>query len=213
MLPPLGDLLRAARLGDEAARERLLREIYPEVAKIVHRALETDFRRRHRWILAMFSTGDIVQDVFLNVVRAQPEAGAADERQLLSWLATQVQNRIIDRVRFHLAQRRDARHATPLADGEGTTRPVAAPDLSPSGLVSLDERARLVLQALGELGEREQELWRLRVDEEKSFSEVAHALHLVTEESARSAFRRVRSKLALRLHRLGVRGVVEVTEP
>jgi hypothetical protein len=41
---------------------------YPKVRAIVHNQLEHDFRKHHRWILPLFSTGDIVQEVFVGVV-------------------------------------------------------------------------------------------------------------------------------------------------
>lgn len=202
MSSPVNDLLRAAADGDQEARARLLHELYPDVRDLVHRNLERDFRRRHPWMLQMFSTGDIVQEVFLAVVRCQPDAGAQDERQLRAWLAGQVQNRIIDRVRFHLAQRRNARHEQPLASGAGA---VAGKDRTPSLLARLDERAALLSQALDSLDSDQRALWRLRVDEEREFQDIATSLGLASDEAARSAFRRVQAKLVLRLHHLGVR--------
>lgn len=212
MTTSLHDLLQGARDGDAAAREELLSSIYPVVAKQVHSALARDFRPRHPWAMALFSTNDIVQDVFLAVVRCEPEAGAHDERQLWSWLATQVQNRIIDRVRFHLAQRRSARQTLPLPANETEGPLLAGRDRSPSAMVALDERAALVLRTLDELADRDRELWRLRVDEEQSFAAVARALDLPSEESARSAFRRLQARIVLRLHRLGVRGAEGASE-
>lgn len=202
MTTPLNDLLRAAADGDEDARARLLHDIYPDVRALVHRNLDRDFRRRHPWMLQMFSTGDIVQEVFLAVVKSRPEAGAHDELQLRAWLAGQVQNRIIDRVRFHLAQRRNAHKAQPLASDAGGA--LAGRDQTPSLLATLDERARLLAEALADLDPDQRQLWRLRVEEEREFAEVARALGLASDEAARSAFRRVQAKLVVKLHRLGV---------
>lgn len=204
MPTPLNDLLRAAANDDAEARARLLTEIYPDVRDLVHRNLDRDFRRRHPWMLQMFSTGDIVQEVFLAVVKSRPETGAQDERQLRAWLAGQVQNKIIDRVRFHLAQRRSARLAQPLASDDGGGA-VAARDKTPSLLATLDERARLLAQALRSLDASQRDLWRLRIDEEREFAEIARTLDLQSDEAARSAFRRLQAKLVLQLHRLGVR--------
>jgi len=202
MATSLNDLLRAAADDDAEARAQLLHEIYPDVRDLVHRNLDRDFRRRHPWMLQMFSTGDIVQEVFLAVVKSRPEVGARDERQLRAWLAGQVQNRIIDRVRFHLAQRRSARQALPLASDAGD---VAAADASPARLAALDERARLLEQALASLEPEQRELWRLRVEEEREFVDVACAIGLSSDEAARSAFRRLQARLVVALHRLGVR--------
>ncbi|MEZ5962362.1 MAG: sigma-70 family RNA polymerase sigma factor [Planctomycetota bacterium] len=201
-MTPWNELLRLAADGDEEARARLLREIYPKVEAQVHRNLDRDFRRRHPWMLQMFSTGDIVQEVFLAVVKSRPEAGARNEFELQAWLASQVQNRIVDRVRFHLAQRRNAQRARPLATDAGDA--VAGRDPTPSVVAALDERARILEVALAELDERQRCLWQLRMVEECEFGDIARRLDLASEEAARSAFRRLQAKLAVRLHRLGV---------
>jgi RNA polymerase sigma factor (sigma-70 family) len=203
MAPSLHELLRAAADDDDAARDMLLREVYPGVRDLVHRTLDRDFRRRHPWMLQMFSTGDIVQDVFLAVVRSRPETGAHNEHELRAFLAAQVRSTIIDRVRFHLAQRRDARHEAPLVR-DGATAIVPAHEPTPSALIVLDERARLLRGVLAELDAGERTLWQLRVEQELAFADVAQRLGLPTDEAARSAFRRLQSKLALRLHRLGI---------
>lgn len=199
----LRELLDAAAQDDAQARDRLLRELYPGVRDLVHRSLDRDFRRRHPWMLAMFSTGDIVQEVFLAVVKSRPEVGAGDERQLRGWFAVQVENRIVDRVRFHLAQRRNVRQVTPLQHSDESIA-VAGRDPSPSVLAVLDERAGLLQRALAALEPLDGELWRRRVDEEQSFAEIAAALQLASDEAARSAFRRVQARLALRLQKLGL---------
>lgn len=212
MTTSLQDLLRRSRAGDPDAKDELLRRIYPDVARQVHAALARGLRPRHPWALALFSTGDIVQEVFLAVVRCEPETGAHDERQLWSWLAAQVENRIVDRLRFHLAQRRNARQTMSLGTDTDALG-IAGSDPTPSALVALDERARIVLQALDELPPGDREMWRLRVDEERPFAAVAAALGLPSDESARSAFRRLQARLAMRLHRLGVRGVEGTAAP
>ncbi len=213
MTRSLHELLQGARAGDAGARDELLRAIYPQVERQVHAALARDFRRRHPWTMALFSTGDIVQEVFLAVVRCEPEAGAQEERQLWAWLATQVQNRIIDRVRFHLAQRRNARQTLPLAEGQTDGPSLAGRDRTPSVIAALDERAALVERVLDELDAGERKLWQARVEDERSFADVARDLGYPSDESARSAFRRLQARLAVRLHRLGVRGVEGASEP
>lgn len=60
--------LELARAGDQDARNQILERFYPKVRELVHKKLEHDFRKNHRWILPLFSTGDIVQEVFVGVV-------------------------------------------------------------------------------------------------------------------------------------------------
>ncbi|MCC6672773.1 MAG: hypothetical protein IT458_17035, partial [Planctomycetes bacterium] len=61
--------LAAAAAGDAAALQALAETLYPRVRELVHRELQHDFRRRHRWILPLFSTRDVVHDVFAAVLR------------------------------------------------------------------------------------------------------------------------------------------------
>ncbi|MEM6675277.1 MAG: hypothetical protein AAF726_20685, partial [Planctomycetota bacterium] len=62
-------LLRAARGGDADALDRLFRRYYPRVEELVHVGLVRDLRRGRPWLLARFSTGDIVQDVFRRLLQ------------------------------------------------------------------------------------------------------------------------------------------------
>ena len=62
--------VEAAARGDEAARDELVRNYADRVRSRVHAELEQDFRRNHRWILPLFSTRDVVQDVFVAVIRS-----------------------------------------------------------------------------------------------------------------------------------------------
>ena len=197
-------LLTDAANGNEEAKATLLEQLYPEVQRKVHLALSKEYRPQNQWMLSLFSTGDIVQDVFLGVCRGLSSFKDRDETELRSWIAAQVKNRIIDRIRFHQAKRRDAPREKKPRDAEGNTVLLPARDPSPSTCVVLDERAAIFDRALAELGERETELWHLRFQEEKSFAEVATAMGYSSAESARAAFRDLRAKLTVRLRRLGL---------
>ena len=60
--------LEAAAGGDAAARNQLIERYADRVRSRVHAELEQDFRRNHRWILPLFSTRDVVQD--MDAIRA-----------------------------------------------------------------------------------------------------------------------------------------------
>ena len=203
-------LLAEAARGDEAARARLLEELYPEVQRQVHALLERDYRTKNHWIVPLFSTGDIVQDLFLGLGKELCAHDPArrdlpdDEGSLRAFLAARIKNRIVDRMRFFTRQRRDARGMQRIETASGSALPVASPDPSPSTCASLEERGSLFADAFASLDAREHELWRLRYDEERPFDEIAANMKYKNGESARAAFRALRAKLAVRLRRLGI---------
>lgn len=200
----LKDLLVAYAAGDDHARDLLLADLYPDVERRVHRALDRDFRPQNQWLIPLFSTGDIVQEVFLGVVRGLEGFAEKDPEELRAWIAKLVKNRIVDRLRFHGAQRRDARRQKKPRDERGDSVILPHDDPSPSMCASLEERAALFERAILELGERERQLWRLRFEDERSFEEVASEMSYANSESARAAFRSLRAKLLVRLRRLGI---------
>jgi RNA polymerase sigma factor (sigma-70 family) len=200
----LQDLLTRAAQGDPQAKDALLQRLYPDVAARVHDALARDFRPKRGWLLPLFSTSDIVQDVFLGVIGGLEGFAGKSEDELRAWIATQVRNRIVDRLRFHQAQRRDVRRNVKPRDSAGDTVLPGAGDPTPSVCAALDERARLLAQALDELSPRDRELWCQRFEEELSHDAIASRLGYANAESARAACRALRAKLAVRLRRLGI---------
>ena len=111
--PSFAALIAAAQDGDQAARSDALCRIYPRVQRLVHRSLQRNFRSKNPWLRPMFSTGDVVQDVFLGVLSMAPKLGGQVEEDIVRYLATSVQNRLLDIVRFHSAACRDARRRAP----------------------------------------------------------------------------------------------------
>jgi len=168
----------------------------------LYELLSREFRPNNRWILPFFSTSDIVQDVFIGVVQGLDKFAEQSEDELRAWIATQVKNRIIDRLRFHQAKRRDVKRDRTPEDFSTEFQPEHR--RTPSMIVSLEERANLFGKALAELRERDRELWRLRFDEELPFAEVAEQLGYASEGSARVAYQTLRAKLMVRMRRLGI---------
>lgn len=204
----LRETLHSAARGDRAAIDKLLAEAYPEVRRLVHAQLARDHRPGNRWVGALFSTDDIVQDVFLGVIQGLGDFAGEADREFYGWIATQVKNRIVDRMRFHRAQRRDVRRQAPPPDASGPP-PIAAADPTPSRHAMLDERARLFELALATMTEREKQLWELRAEQDLGFAEIAERLAYADAESARSVFRALRAKLIVRLRRLGIERAAE----
>jgi len=202
MSPSIHELIRLAASGDAEARNSLLATLYPDVERRVHELLSREFRPNNRWILPFFSTSDIVQDVFIGVVQGLGKFAEQTEDELRAWIATQVKNRIIDRLRFHQAKLRDVNRDRTPEDFSTEFQPEHR--RTPSMIMSLEERATLFDQALAELRERERDLWRLRFDDELPFAEVAQKLGYASEGSARVAYQTLRAKLMVRMRRLGI---------
>lgn len=199
--------IQAAAAGDQAARGEVVAACLPAVRERVHRELELDFRRRHRWMLPLFSTMDVVQEVLAAVVRDLQDTDFADQAAFTAYLGTLVRHRLVDAVRFHEAARRDVRKqvAEPTA-GLGALGVQAAGD-TPTLAASLAERAALVRDAIAELPERQRRLVELRLLEGETFPAVAAALGYASPESARQSFVDAQARLLVKLRARGLRGL------
>lgn len=193
----------AAAAGDAAARERLVALCYGDVKARVHRELEGDFRKRHKWILPLFSTHDVVHEVLTAVVQDLDDTQFAGPEPFFAYLGTLVRHRLLDAVRFHEAARRDGRKQVDeptaglgavAADGREATPTLAA---------SLGERATLVREALAELPERQRRLLELRLLEDETFPRIRDALGYASDETARQAFLDAQAKLLVKLRTKG----------
>lgn len=199
--PVLQAAIVAAAGGDAAAQERVVALCYDDVQRIVHRDLQGDFRQRHRWILPLFSTHDVVHEVLLAVVRDLADTQFEHQAQFCAYLGTLVRHRLLDAVRFHEAARRDGRKQVAEdtvglaghASGEGT----------PTLAASLGERAGLVREALAELPERQRRLLELRLLEDATFPQIAAALGYASDETARQACHDAQARLLVKLRMRG----------
>lgn len=196
------DVLERARCGDREARGTLVEQFYPQVRAIVHRSLATDLRNNRPWLLARFSTGDVVQEVFQSVLGDLDAFQGSTERSFAGYLSMLVRNRIIDAIRFHEADRRDGRRSAPgPEDGDHTSGAVA-----PDGEAARREQRALLFAALAELPERERLLVRARFEDTASFRELAEQLGYGSESAARRAYQTAHARLAVRLARNQPRG-------
>ncbi len=202
MLNSVMDLTRLTALaaaGDVVARDELVSRYLPDVRELVHRELAADFRRQHRWILPLFSTGDIVQEVFVSVVTSLDRFEGEDEAAFTRFLVTLVKHRLVDAVRHHEAGCRDVRRQEAAADEFG---PVADP--TPSIAASLGEQVGIFRTVLGSFDVRERTLLELRLVDELPFATLAERLGYGTEDTARKAFRSAQARLLVRLRARGL---------
>lgn len=207
----VAELVRRVAAGEPAARDALCARYYPQVQQRVHRELDRDFRRHHRWILPLFSTGDVVQDVFVSVLSALDASFTpADEDALVRYLSTLCRNRLVDAVRHHEADRRDPRRQVrpsgPDAGLDDSGDPWALPgdDPTPSVAAALGEHLRVFREVLDTFPEQTRALLELRLCDELAFDEIAERLGWATANAAGKAFRSARARLLLRLQERGV---------
>jgi len=109
---------------------------------------------------------DAVQDTFMRLC-AQPRERV--EGHLAQWLFTVCRNRMIELLR------KEGR-MEPLTDLDMTTRPAADPD--PANRSELRDRLQAVTHILAELPERQQELIRLKFQENLSYKEISAIMAL-----------------------------------
>lgn len=198
-------LVARCRQGERAAQDELVTRFAPRVRAIVHHELQSDFRRQHRWMLALFSTRDVVQDVLAAVATALGDAEFHDEEAFVAYLSTMVRHRLLDAVRHHEAQKRDIRRETRDADPELV---LAQPDphaQPPVLAAQLAEQAALVHEVLEALDPRRRALLTLRLVEETSFPAIAQQLGYASAETARQAFVEAQARLLVKLRAKGLR--------
>jgi RNA polymerase sigma factor (sigma-70 family) len=192
-------LLERARAGDRQAQDELIERFYPSVREAVHQRLEFDLRRNQRWVAPLFSTNDVVQEVFVGIVRTLPDFEGESEEDFVRYLSGAVRNRIIDALRHHAAGRRDGRRGrTPEVEVSGS-------DPTPSWMASLAEQMEVYRAAVAELPEREQRVLEARLEEDQQFKDIALALGLPSADAARKAFHRAQARLLAKLHLRGMR--------
>jgi len=95
-VPTLPDLLAAARAGNEPARAELVTRFYGRVQALVHGQIQRRLRAGGHGALARMSTGDVVQEVFLEVLRGLDRWEGTEEEAFVGLLATLVEHRLVD---------------------------------------------------------------------------------------------------------------------
>jgi RNA polymerase sigma factor (sigma-70 family) len=192
--------LRAAQQGDGAALNLLLERCYPAVQRSVHRSLASSTRRNRPWLVPLFSTGDVVQEVFVSVVRDVDSLKDVTESTFVGFLASLVRNRLVDSIRFHEAMRRGGRRVRDLDPG-------AAGDAggeSPPAAAARAEEVENFCRVLAGTPARERALLVDRIQHEHAFARIATDLGYPSEDAARKAFYTAQARLVVRLRQAGI---------
>lgn len=182
-----------------------MQRYYPRVRELVRRELQHDFRKRHRWILPLFSTRDVVHGVFVEVIRSGMEGCSFEnESAFVRYLGTIVRHRLLDAVRFHEAGKRDARRRVDSPE-EGIECLARGTEDTPALAAELAEQAALVREVLQSFPERHRALLEMRLVDEETYTTIAERLGYASAETARQAFLEAKAKLLVRLRARGVR--------
>ena len=198
--PDFIQLVQAARLGDGTARDQLVRRYLSPVRKRVHAALNVELRSKRRWLVPLFSTGDIVQEVLIAVLRDLSDFEGLDERSFVSYLAALIRNRLTDTIRFYEALRRDARRGSPISSDDD----LAQPDPNPAERAELAEAIEAFTKIVASFPAREALLLRERLERRTEFAELAEQLGYGTPDTARKAYYVAQARLITRMRAAGI---------
>lgn len=199
----LASAIAAIRAGDRSKLAEVMERYYPRVRLMVQSRLRMDFRRSNDWMLSAFSTSDVVQSVFLRVLSGAAELRASDEASLLAYLATVVHNQLLDVLRHHQADKRDARRdkKTESAVLEALSKP--APLETPPQHIAAREHIETLRSVLESQPKKQQLLWEMRAEDQLAFAEIAQRLGYASADAARMAFHDLRAKLLVALRQRG----------
>ena len=202
---PFHDLLAAAKAGERPALDELLRRHQTAVRRKVHAALERDLRRNRPWLAAMFSTGDVVQEVLIAVIRDLDDFHGIDEPAFAGYVASLIRNRLVDSIRFHEAMRRDARRTATTDELAGPCAEPRSERDEPSRSAEIDDELARFCSVLASFPTREALLLRERLQEERTFPELADELGYPSPDAARKAFYTAHARLLAQLNAAGIR--------
>ena len=199
MTEPTADLtewIKAARSGDPAAPEGLLRQVLPQIEAYV-RLNAGQLLRSHE------SSADVVQSVCRQVIVELDGFRGSGAAQFRSWLSKLALRKIQMRHRFLTAQRRDRRRERPLP-AESDTEPdqnyqlltCYATFCTPSRNASAREEVARIEAAVQQLPDDQRRVLTLACVVGLSHREIARELGK-DEPAVRKLLSRARARLAL----------------
>jgi len=197
----LPDLLAQARAGSSAARDELLARLMPQVRALVHRQIQRRLRPQQHALLRLLSTGDVVQDVLLDVLHKLERWDGHDEHAFGALLATLVEHRLLDQIRRSQAGRRDVRKQS---DEGPATAGVIQDSPGPATMAAGAEQLAIYREVLATFPDRERALLALRLEADTGWEEIAQRLAWPSADAARKAFHAVEARLLLRLRQRGL---------
>ena len=186
-----GVLVQAAQRGDRDALNALFTRYAPIVRRIV--AL-----RLGRHVEDLADVDDVIQESLLNVFKGLEGFELESEGSFRAWLARCVQNKVNEHHRSAKALKRGGGSVRRFADlGQTSLSESILPghETTPSQLARAHELDERIERAMLELSDRHREAIVLRKLCEMSYAEVAAALGLAQEATARAIVSRALARL------------------
>lgn len=183
--------------------EQIAERYYARVRGLVQNRLRLDFRRSHGWMSSAFSTGDVVQGVFLRVLGSVKNVQSTTEEAFIGYLATAVENQILDTMRHHQAGIRDARLAKKSESAELEALSKAAPDATPSHDAAQREQFDALRSVVRTLTTKQRRVWELRSLDHLPFAEIAEELGYASADVARQAYNETKARVLVAMRRRG----------
>ena len=185
------DLVRAARGGDELATGEIFERYLPRITEMVA------LRLGHR-LANLVDAEDLVQESMLRALRAIDDFEELTEGTFRAYVSRIVSNCLADAARYFDAQKRSAGRLRRFGDATSTDLPpedLAAHEDTPSLVLRRKELSDRIEQAVLQLPPRYREVIGLRHVLGLSFAEVAAAMDVAVEATARSLDLRARHEL------------------
>lgn len=189
-------LLERAQAGDPEAVGILLSDLQKYLLKLAEQDWPDDLRRRE-------SPSELVQQALTRVADALPAFTGAPA-QWRAWAAKILKNRMTQRRRFHRALCRNPSLEVPLSPqfaGSSANLPLATPESSPLSRLGREELRLTLRQLVNELPAEDQQILRLRIEENLSWEQVATEVQS-TAEAVRKRFGRAVRVFSVRLREL-----------
>ena len=189
------DQVRAAQSGDEAALGALFQRYLPRVTRLVAARLGEQWAE-------LASEEDLVQESFVDALKALRGGNLATDGDFCNWMAKCVQNNIRDQSRRAHAGRRDRNKEGPrpgLGESFLSETILDADAPTPSQCAQAHETENRLEEALRGLGSVYREVISLRAYCGMSYREIAETMGLPSENTANVLFLRARKELRSRL--------------
>jgi len=185
------DQVRAAQAGDDAALNDLFRRYLPRVTRLVAARLGKQWGE-------LANEEDLVQESFIDALKALREGKLTTDADFCNWMATCVQNNIRDQFRRAHAGKRDrkkVRRQADMSESFLTETILGADEATPSQVALARETEDRLEEGLQGLSPVYREVISLRAYCGMSYRQVAETMGLPSENTANVLFLRARAEL------------------
>lgn len=160
--------------GDSSAFAKLFGRYEASLRELCRRRVDLGLARR-------FDLSDVIQETRLEAFRRLKEFAKRRPMPLAIWLERTALEQLANLRRFHVdAAKRALRREVPQPDRSSMllSRSLVASNVSPSQIVSAEEEARRMREALTKLKDQDREILLMRYVEQHSNREIAYLLDI-----------------------------------